>query len=115
VWVLAFTCLALGIGLAASAWMVTYRDIQYVLPWLLQVALYATPVAYAVIAFPPELQPFLLANPLTWLMEAFRWSILGTAMPPAWQLAGALAVPALAFTLGAVVFQRNERTFADHI
>ena len=47
VWVLLFTLTGLGIGLAASAWMVRYRDVAYVLPWIMQVALFATPVAYS--------------------------------------------------------------------
>ena len=55
VWVLLFVLLGLGIGLACSAWMVKYRDIAYVLPWLIQVALFATPVAYSLEAVPANL------------------------------------------------------------
>lgn len=115
VWVLIFLTTALGVGLAASAWMVKYRDVQYVLPWVLQVALYATPVAYSVSAVPAALQPLFLANPLTWMLDGFRWSVLGTAMPPAWQLIGCVVVAPLVFFLGSTVFQRYERAFADLI
>lgn len=115
VWVLVFLATALGVGLAASAWMVKYRDVQYILPWLLQVALYATPVAYSTEAIPAALRPLFLANPLAWMLDGFRWSVLGTAMPPAWQLIGSVVVAVLAFYLGAIVFQRYERSFADLI
>lgn len=115
VWVLLFVLLGLGIGLATSAWMVRYRDVAYVLPWIIQVGLFATPIAYSLDAVPANLEPFFLANPLTWLMEAFRFSMLGTAAPPAWQIVGAVVVSLGAFLTGAVVFQRNERSFADLI
>jgi lipopolysaccharide transport system permease protein len=115
VWVLLLVLLALGVGLAASAWMVRYRDIGYVLPWVLQFALFATPVAYSLDAVPANLLPVFLANPLSWLMELFRFSLLGTGFPPAWQLVGAVVVSLGAFLLGAIVFERHERSFADLI
>jgi lipopolysaccharide transport system permease protein len=115
VWVLLITLIALGIGLACSAWMVRFRDVAYVLPWIMQVALFATPVAYSLDAVPENLQPFFLANPLSWLMELFRFSLLGTPFPPTWQAVGAVVVSLGAFVLGAIVFQRHERTFADLI
>lgn len=115
VWVLVFLATALGAGLAASAWAVKYRDVQYVLPWLLQVMLYATPVAYSTDAIPENLRPLFLANPLAWMLDGFRWSVLGTTMPPMWQLVGSVVVAIVVFLLGAVVFQRHERTFADLI
>ena len=115
VWVAIMGLTAMGIGLAASAWMVKYRDVQYVLPWVLQIALYATPIAYATSSVPAALRPLFLANPLAWMLDGFRWSVLGTAMPPLWQLVGSLAVAIVVFFLGLVVFQRYERTFADLI
>lgn len=114
-WVLILTATALGAGLAASAWMVKYRDVQYVLPWVLQVALFATPVAYATDAIPPALQPLFLANPLAWMLDGFRWSTLGTTPPPVWQLVGSVVVAVLVLFVGAAIFQRYERVFADLI
>ncbi len=114
-WVALFVLLALGIGFATSAWMVKYRDVQYVLPWIVQITLYATPIAYSLDAVPANLQPFFVANPLSWLMECFRFSMLGTPAPPLWQMAGAVIVSVVVFFAGALVFQRYERTFADLI
>lgn len=115
VWVLLFVLVGLGIGLATAAWMVKYRDVAYVLPWVLQVALFATPVAYSLDAVPANLLPVFLANPLSWLMELFRFSMLGTPFPPTWQVVGAVVVSVVVFLAGAIVFQRNERAFADLI
>lgn len=115
VWTLLILIGGLGLGLAASAIMVKYRDVAYVLPWLLQLGLYASPVAYALSAVPSQYQWLFAANPLTWLLEGFRFSLLGTAVPPWWQTIGALVVCLGAFLWGMVVFQSRERAFADLI
>lgn len=114
-WTLCALALGSGLGLAASAIMVKFRDVQYVLPWLVQVLMYATPVAYSLDAVPAGLSWWFEANPLTWLMECFRWSMLGTPAPPVWQVAGLLAASAVAVVGGLLVFQRREREFADVI
>jgi lipopolysaccharide transport system permease protein len=113
--VLVAVLLASGVGLAASAVMVKYRDVNYALPWVLQIMLYATPVAYALDAVPSNLLWLFQINPLTWLLEAFRWSLLGLEMPPAWQLAALPAAAVVVFLGGILVFQKMERGFADVI
>jgi len=77
--------------------------------------LLVTPVAYSLEAVPAGLEPLFLANPLSWLMELWRFSMLGTAMPPAWQVVGAVVVSLGVFLAGSIVFQRYERSFADLI
>src|SRR6185436_5205621 len=77
VWLLLTLLLALGFGLFASALTVTYRDVQYVLPVLVQFLMYASPVAYSVSAVPAKLHLFYTLNPLSGIMEGFRWSLLG--------------------------------------
>ena len=114
-WVVLYLCLGLGLGLAASALMVKYRDVAYVLPWVVQVLLYASPVAYAVQAVPAHVRGWFAVNPLSWLLEGFRWSMLGTAAPPVWQLVAAPFVCVAVLLAGGLVFQRHERTFADLI
>src|SRR4051812_14558758 len=76
-WFSLILLLSVGIGLIGSTLMVIYRDVQYVLPVLMQFWLYASPVAYAVAAVPPRFRAFYFLNPLTGLLEAFRWSLLG--------------------------------------
>ncbi|WP_402467084.1 ABC transporter permease [Isoptericola aurantiacus] len=114
-WTLCALALGSGLGLASSAIMVKYRDVQYVLPWLVQVLMYATPVAYSLDAVPAGLSWWFEINPLTWLMECFRWAMLGTQAPPVWQVAGLVAASVLAVVVGLLIFQRREREFADLI
>lgn len=115
VWTVLALGLGTGLGIAAAAYMVKYRDVQYVLPWLTQVLLYASPVAYTLASVPSNLRWVFEANPVTWLLESFRWSLLGSAAPPLWQIGGLVAATILVLAFGMLVFQRNEREFADYI
>jgi len=118
-WILAAIVLASGLGMAGAAITVKYRDVAYALPWVLQLALYATPVAYSLESVqqnvPSSLSWLFVVNPLTWLMEGFRWSLLGLAAPPWWQVVGLAVVSAGVFLAGTLVFQKLERGFADVI
>ncbi|MEU2201881.1 ABC transporter permease [Isoptericola sp. NPDC019482] len=115
VWVALLVATALGIGVAAASIQVKYRDIGYVLPWALQLVLYASPVAYSVAAVPDDVRWLFEANPMTWFLEAFRWSFLGLAAPAPWQVLGMVAVSGVVLLGGVLVFQKNERLFADVI
>jgi len=115
IWTILLLLLASGIALIASAVMVTYRDVAYILPWLLQILLYAAPVAYSLEAVPANLRLIFELNPLTWYLEAFRYSLLGLNMPSWWQIFGMAAVGLGSFLVGTAVFQRFERGFADVI
>lgn len=117
VWLAVLLVLAMGIALFVSALSVSYRDVQYVVPVVLQLLLYASPIAYSVrdprIAGKIEL--LYDWNPLAALMGAIRSSLLGTPMPEAWQLAYATGIAVLLFITGAFAFRRMERRFADVI
>ena len=115
VWVLLILLIGTGIGLAAAAYMVKYRDVGYVLPWLIQILLYASPVAYALSSVPENLRWLFDINPVTWFLEGFRWSLLGTDFPPTWQVVALVVAAPLIFLAGTLVFQKNEREFADFI
>lgn len=115
VWVVLIGILGTGFGLAAAAYLVKYRDVGYVLPWALQILLYASPVAYAVTEVPTTIRWLFDANPVTWFLEIMRWSLLGTDAPPTWQIVALIVCAPLVFFLGVLVFQKNEREFADYI
>jgi lipopolysaccharide transport system permease protein len=115
VWVLLILLIGTGLGLAAAAYMVKYRDVGYVLPWLVQILLYASPVAYALSSVPANLRWLFDINPVTWFLEGFRWSLLGTDFPPTWQVVALVVAAPLIFLGGTLVFQKNEREFADFI
>lgn len=114
-WVLETLVLGLGIGIAAGAVMVRYRDVAYIVPWLVQIALYASPVAYALDQAPADLRFWFELNPLAWILDQFRWSMLGTTPPDLWKIVAAAVVPLVVLAWGTFVFQQQERTFADVI
>ena len=115
VWIGMVLFLALGAGLIAAALTVQYRDIQHILPILIPFMLYASPVAYDVTQIPERFQRlFYLVNPLAAPIVAFRASLLPTSpMPPLPYLAWSALIAVALFVLGAAVFKRTERRFAD--
>jgi lipopolysaccharide transport system permease protein len=107
--------LALGIGLVGAALSVSYRDVQYIVPVALQIVLYASPVAYAVSAVPEHLRRWYRLNPVCAPIEAFRASILNTAMPPTESLLYAAVACVVVLAAGLYTFKAMERKFADVI
>ena len=106
------TVFAFGCGLWLSALNVEYRDIRVIVPYALQVWMYATPVAYPARVLPEEFRAIVRANPMTGLVESFRASILGTPIP--WRALGySTLVAAIIMITGAFYFRRVERRFAD--
>ena len=105
--------LALAIGLWTSALNVQYRDVQYLLPFAIQVLLFVSPVAYSAELVPEGRWRFLYGlNPLTGIIQGFRWSLVGGAEPGP-LLALSIAVTLLLLAGGVVFFKRMEDTFAD--
>ena len=104
--------LALGTAFWIAALNVEYRDIRVALPWVLQVAMYVTPVVYPLAALPPKYRAIAVVNPMTGIVEAFRASLLGGTfdmLPLMWSVVCSLALLAS----GAFYFRRMERLFAD--
>jgi lipopolysaccharide transport system permease protein len=115
VWLLLLLLLSIGFGLFAASLMVSYRDIQYILPVATQFLLYASPIAYAVSAVPEKFRLIYFLNPLSSLLEAFRWSLLNRGSLHPGMLAYATLFSVGIFLLGAFSFKRMERRFADVI
>lgn len=107
--------LALGVSFAASALAVRYRDVQYLLPVGIQLALYASPVAYSSSAVPERWQALYWANPLAAPIELLRWSLLATPAPTWNSLWYSSGVALASILLGAGIFRGIERSFADEI
>jgi lipopolysaccharide transport system permease protein len=106
---------ALAVGLWLSALNVEYRDVRYTIPFLTQLWLFATPIAYPSSLVPEKWQVLYGLNPMAGVVEGFRWAVLGTQSPPTGIiLASSLATLAILVT-GAFYFRRMERTFADVI
>jgi lipopolysaccharide transport system permease protein len=112
--VLAGGCvLALGLGLLLSAVNVRYRDVRQALPFSVQLLLFLSPIAYPLSQLGEPWSTVLAINPLVGLIDAFRWSVVGTAAPGATELLFAICVPLALLVAGAIYFTRVERVFAD--
>jgi lipopolysaccharide transport system permease protein len=115
VWLLLGVMLAQGIGSFLAAMAVRWRDIPQVTPVLLQLFLYASPVAYAVSAVPERYLTVYYLNPLAGMLEAFRWSLLGTPAPTLGHLLYFIVVSVVLFIVGFISLEKLERKFADVI
>ena len=116
-WLPAFVLLAfvtaLGVGLWLSALNVQYRDIQHVVPFLVQAWLFATPVAYPASLLSGPWRTIYGLNPMVGVVEGFRWALLGSGSAPSLNVAVSGIAALLMFITGAFFFRRIERTFAD--
>ena len=106
---------ALGVALWLSAINVKYRDVNHALPFLTQFWLFATPVAYPFSAFSENLQLLLSLNPMTGVVNGFRWALLGSGNGPDITLWISVAISILIFISGLFYFRSMEKTFADTI
>ncbi len=107
-------CTALGVGLWLSALNVEYRDIRYVVPFMTLFWQYATPVAYSSSLIPEKWRLLYGLNPMTGVVEGFRWALLGSGDMGAMLWVSVLIVLVLLVT-GLAYFKRMEASFADVI
>jgi lipopolysaccharide transport system permease protein len=107
---------ALGPGLLITAMNVKYRDFRHVLPFLVQLGVYVSPVGFSTAIVPQQWRLLYSLNPMVGLIDGFRWTLLGDHCPlylPGFLVS--LAVAATLLLLGVWYFRRTERTFADII
>jgi lipopolysaccharide transport system permease protein len=113
IWVLIVVLMALGIGLASAALMVSYRDVAQVLPVAMQMLLYISPIAYSLEAVPANVRTLYALNPLVGVLEGFRWALVsGSPLNVGYAVYSAVASVVL-FVVGAMFFRRMERKFSD--
>ncbi|HEY59556.1 MAG TPA: ABC transporter permease [Anaerolineae bacterium] len=120
VWVLPLFLLmalvnAVGVGLWLSALNVLYRDIGYILPFLTQFWMFITPIAYPASIVPEKWQILYAINPMTGVVEGFRWALLGSGEAPGLILLVSSAVAVVILISGLFYFKRMERLFADMV
>ncbi|HUI06203.1 MAG TPA: ABC transporter permease [Verrucomicrobiae bacterium] len=117
VWVPFFVLLtlvtSLGVGLWLSALNVEYRDVKYVVPFLTQFWMFATPIAYPSSLLHQPWRTLYGLNPIAGVVEGFRWGLLGTKTHPGTILIASSATALALLVSGALYFRRMERTFAD--
>ncbi len=104
---------ALAVGLWLSALNVKYRDVKYTIPFLAQLWLLITPVAYSSSLVPENWQTLYGLNPMVGVVEGFRWALLGKAPPPGPMLVVSVLATMILLIGGLYYFRSMERTFAD--
>ena len=119
IWLPFFLLLALSTSLGVSMWFsamhVQFRDVQYVIPFLVQAWLFATPIAYPSTLLAQPWRTIYGLNPMVGVVEGFRWALLGTNIAPGPMIIVS-SIASLALLIGgACYFRRLERTFADVI
>lgn len=104
---------ALGVGLWLSAMNVQFRDVRYIVPFLTQFWLFATPIAYPSSLLSESWQAVYAINPMVGVVEGFRWALLGTGTSPGITILVSTVVALALLVSGAFYFRRMEKTFAD--
>jgi lipopolysaccharide transport system permease protein len=117
IWVLPLSLLAFVTALGAGIWFaalsVRYRDVRYIVPFLVQFWLFATPIAYPSSLLPAQWRVLYAVNPMSGVVEGFRWALLGTNTAPGLMVAVSAITAIVVLVAGAFYFRRVERTFAD--
>jgi lipopolysaccharide transport system permease protein len=103
----------LGVGTWLSALNVQYRDVRYAVPFLVQLWLFATPIAYPSSLLGAPWRTVYALNPMVAVVDGFRWALLGTSAPLTSTVAASCAVAVVLLVSGTLYFRRMERSFAD--
>lgn len=106
---------SLAMGLWLSALNVRYRDVGHTIPFLVQVWMYASPVAYSVTMIPEKWRLLYSINPMVGVIEGFRWALLGSVRPDFGVMAVSGVVILFLLVSGLLYFKHMEQTFADII
>jgi lipopolysaccharide transport system permease protein len=108
--------LALGVGLVLAALNVEYRDFRFIVPFIMQLGLFVSPIAFSTSDVPPQWRSLFALNPLVGIIDGFRWSLLGGHVPLSVDVVLVSATAAIAMIiLGIWYFRRMEHNFADVI
>jgi len=107
--------LGLGFGVIISSLTTKYRDLRFLITFGVQLLMYATPVIYPVSSIPERFQWIILANPMTPILEAFRYAFLGAGTVDTGHLLYSFIFMLVVVFLGSVIFNRVEQTFMDTV
>jgi homopolymeric O-antigen transport system permease protein len=104
---------AVGVGLWLSALNVEYRDVRYIIPFITQFWFFMSPVAYPSSLVPEKWRLLYGINPMTGVVEGFRWALLGKTLAPGQWMVVSVVVTLFVLVGGLYYFRRMEKTFAD--
>jgi lipopolysaccharide transport system permease protein len=107
--------LALGLGMIISALTTKYKDLIFLLTFGIQLLMFATPVIYPISSMPEKYQWIILANPMSAIVETFRYAFLGSGTFSWMHLGYSAAVTIVLLMLGTIIFNRVEKSFTDTV
>ena len=107
--------LGLGFGIIISSLTTRYRDLQYLVSFGVQLLMYGTPVVYPLSTVSGRLRWLILANPMTPIVETFRYAFLGAGTASVWHLLYSAGCMLVVLTIGILIFNRVESTFMDTV
>ena len=113
--VLLMALLGLGSGLIITAMTTKYRDLTFLVTFGVQLMMYGTTVIYPLSAAPAEYRQIIELNPMTGIIEAFRYSFLGKGEFTVWSLGYSAVFTLVVLMLGIVIFNKTEKNFVDTI
>jgi len=103
----------MGVGLITSCLTVRYRDLMFIVPFFAQLWMYITPVVYPLSLAPPEYRWVLILNPMTAIMETFKYAMFSRGTLDLGALSYSIVVAGLLLYVGALMFNKAEKTFID--
>ncbi len=115
VYIVLMAILALGTGIIFTSLTTKYRDLKFLITFGVQLLMYATPIIYPITAVPAKIAPFIKANPITYIVEGFKYSIFGQGYFSVWGLVYSASFAIIILALGVIIFNRTERSFMDTV
>jgi len=113
--VILMAILGLGIGLIVTALTTKYRDLAFIVTFGMQLLMYATPVIYPLAAAPAKYRTLIILNPMSGLIETFRYGFLGTGQFYTGAFTYSVAASIIIFLVGLIVFNKVEKNFVDTV
>lgn len=113
--VLLMAGLGLGFGIIFTSLTTKYRDLTFLIQFGVQLLMYASPVIYPVSTIPEKYKAFIMANPITPILEGFKYAFLGAGTFDWWHLAYSTVFTLVVLFLGIIIFNRTEKTFMDTV
>jgi lipopolysaccharide transport system permease protein len=107
--------LGLGFGIIFTSLTTKYRDLSFLIAFGIQLLMYATPVIYPVSAIPAKLKVYIMANPMTSILETFKYAFLGSGSFSWTGIIYSTVFTVVVLIIGVVIFNRTERTFIDTV
>ena len=108
-------CLGLGLGMIISAMTTKYRDLAFLVTFGVQLLMYATTVIYPLSAAPDKYKRIIELNPMTSIIEAFRYGFFGQGEVSIWSLGYTSLVTLAVMIVGVIIFNKTEKTFVDTV